>query len=454
MRERRTRRGLLGGGAAITAAATGGVLLAACGQDGATSLGGGGARPGEIPPARIALWHHFGGVRIPLMDELARRVQARYPQITVEHSVFDIEPRVEKILTAASAASLPDVLMVNRRDLPQYGSLGFLAPLNDLTRRDKVADGQFYEAEIKAAYQGKNLLALPMVTAGDWQFLYVNRDLFRRAGIDPDRALKDWGELRDLATRLTQRNGDAITQLGYSVHQEFAFQHFASNWLALAGGSLLDASNKKALLDTPESVAALEYLVDVSRALGGGPALTAFQREQGNPHPLPLGKLAIESRGTPWWYTFRQAQSGLDLGIMLTPPAAGKRVRYGAGDGWAYAQPKAGPNAEAAWRVLQFFTLEADGAGAFVLDQLRPAPVKALNENPEYRRQHPQWGLVLDMLSKNEAWTWLPTHDAMVEDVQPVMNGLRDGQLAPQAAARQMQDLAQRRVDEHWASAR
>jgi ABC-type glycerol-3-phosphate transport system substrate-binding protein len=293
-----------------------------------------------------------------------------------------------------------------------------------------------------------------MVTAGDWQFLYVNRDLFRRAGLDPDRALKDWGELRDLATRLTQRNGDAIAQLGYSVHLEFAFQHFASNWLALTGGALLDAAGKKALLDSPESVAALEYLFDLSRALGGGATLAAFQREQGNPHPLPLGKLAIESRGTPWWYTFKQAQPGLDLGILLTPAAGGKRVRFGAGDGWAYGQPKAGPSVEAAWRVLRFFTLEADGAGAFVLDQLRPSPVKALNENPEYRRQHPQWGIVLDMLSRNEAWTWLPTHDALARDVQPVLNAVRDGQLAPQTAARQMQDLAQRRVDEYWAGAR
>jgi hypothetical protein len=104
--------------------------------------------------------------------------------------------------------------------------------------------------------------------------------------------------------------------------------------------------------------------------------------------------------------------------------------------------------------VLQFFTLEADGAGAFVLDQLRPSPVKALNENPEYRRQHPQWGIVLDMLSRNEAWTWLPTHDALARDVQPVLNAVRDGQVAPQTAARQMQELAQRRVDEYWASAR
>ncbi len=293
-----------------------------------------------------------------------------------------------------------------------------------------------------------------MVTAGDWQFIYYNRDLFKRAGLDPDKAPpKTWNELREQAVKLTQRTGDAITQLGYSAHMEFAFQHYASNWLALAGGSFLDKAAKKVQLDRPEAVAALEYLVDTTRALGGYPALAQFQREHGNPHPLPLGKQAMESRGTPWWFTFKAQQQNLDLGIMLTPPATGKAVRFGAGDGWAYSLPKASKVQEQAWKAVQFFSMEEEGAGAFVVDQLRPSPVKKLNENAVYK-QHPQWNVVLEMLTKNEAWTWLPVHDQIVKDLQPIMNEVRDGKTAPRTASTQMQELAQRRVDEHWARAK
>jgi ABC-type glycerol-3-phosphate transport system substrate-binding protein len=385
------------------------------------------------------------------MEELGRRFNARHPTVTVEAQVFDIDPRVEKILTAASADGLPDVLMVNRRDLPQYGPLSFLLPLGDLARRDKTADGQFYDAEIKACYDATRLLALPMVTGGDWQFIYYNRDLFRRMGLDPDkRPPRNWLELREQAARLTQRTGDTISQLGYSIHNEFAFQHFVSNWLALAGGTFLDKASKAALLDKPEAAAALEYLVDTTRALGGFEALNAFQRASGNPHPLPVGKLAMESRGTPWWFTFKQAQPGLDLGIMNTPAAPGKSSRYGAGDGWAYGLPRSSKVQEQAWRVLRFFTMEEDGAGAFVMDQLRPSPVKKLNENPEYKKQHPQWHVVLDMLGRNEAWVWLPVHDAIARELQPLLNEVRDGKTAPRTALAQMQAAAQRRVDEYW----
>ncbi len=87
------------------------------------------------------------------------------------------------------------------------------------------------------------------------------------------------------------------------------------------------------------------------------------------------------------------------------------------------------------------------------MDQLRPSPVKRLNENPEYKKQHPQWNVVLEMLSKNEAWLWLPVHDAIVRDVQPVMNELRDGKVSPQQGSRTMQEAAQRRVDEYWQTA-
>jgi multiple sugar transport system substrate-binding protein len=345
--------------------------------------------------------------------------------------------------------------MVNRRDLPQYAPLGFLSALSAYTAKDKIADAQFYEAEIKSSYTQNKLLALPMVTGGDWQFIYYNRDLFRRAGLDPDKSPpKTWPELREQATRLTQRSGDAITQLGYSVHNEFAFQHFISNWLALGGGSFLDKENKRVQLDTPEAAATLEFLADTAKALGGIAALSAFQKEHGSPHPLPLGKLAMESRGTPWWFTFGQQQQGLDLGIMLTPASPAKPVRFGAGDGWAYSLPRTTKAPDQAWRALHFFTMEEDGAGAFVLDQLRPSPVKKLNENPEYKKQHPQWNLVLDMLGKNEAWTWLPVHDAIGKDLQPLLNEVRDGKTAPKVAAQQMQDLAQRRVDEYWRQAK
>jgi hypothetical protein len=58
------------------------------------------------------------------------------------------------------------------------------------------------------------------------------------------------------------------------------------------------------------------------------------------------------------------------------------------------------------------------------------------------------------MLTKNEAWTWLPVHDQIVKDLQPIMNEVRDGKTAPRTASTQMQELAQRRVDEHWARAK
>ncbi|HEX2514652.1 MAG TPA: hypothetical protein VH257_08090, partial [Chloroflexota bacterium] len=91
-------------------AAGGGLALgAACGGGGGG--GGGVAERGAQPspglgPARLTLWHHFGGSRIPLMDELSRRFGARYPGVTIEHLVFDIDPRVEKILTAQREAEL------------------------------------------------------------------------------------------------------------------------------------------------------------------------------------------------------------------------------------------------------------------------------------------------------------------------------------------------------------
>ena len=442
-----TRRRLLERCAATAAGVAGGGALAACNQAAQPA-----ARPAEMAPAQLDLWHHWASTRLPLVDELGRRFNARYPQITIAHSVIQGN-RVEKVLAAASAGSLPSVLMINRRELPQYTQLGFLRQLNDYAKRARIADDQFIPAEIKSSYVQGKLMTLPMVTGGDLQFVYYNRALWRQAGLDPDKnAPKTWAQLREQVRPLTVRQGADIAQLGFPVANELSrMNRLGGNWLALAGGTQVSQPDgKRSLLGSNETIRALSFLTDILRDQGGAAASAAFQPhlDLENGSQFSAGRQATAIFGVPHWFIFKTNAPDMDMGIFGLPPDTGKAHKFGAGDGWSYSVPTSTKTVDQAWALEQFLSVEEEGAGWFVLEQGRPSPVKKLNENPAFRQKHPQWNVVLDVVAKGELWTWVTPQAEIERDTGPVLAEVRDGTLSPQDGAKRMSEIAQRFIDQ------
>jgi len=141
------------------------------------------------------------------------------------------------LLLAFAGGTAPDIVYVNFRQLRNYAAQGFLRPLDDLYAQtpnalDRIAPRIKQELFMPDASGNKHLYSIPYSQVV--QALYYRKDLFRAAGLDPNRPPRDWNEFYRYAQALTDQDK---SQWGF-VFAEGAESYFWVNFLWSAGGEV------------------------------------------------------------------------------------------------------------------------------------------------------------------------------------------------------------------------
>lgn len=123
-------------------------------------------------------------------------------------------------LMAVAGGMAPDIWRMWFHEVLKYANQGFLQPLNEYIGEDKDGDGRIEGDEVRYAPWSRILpqykagcvkdgkvYALPY-DVGVLQVICYRRDLFRRAGLDPDKPPLDWDELYRDAQKLTFNVGE------------------------------------------------------------------------------------------------------------------------------------------------------------------------------------------------------------------------------------------------------
>lgn len=196
--------------------------------------------------------------------ERARRVvfdtfSKTHPEIRLQrYASLRIQgPAAESgILMAYAGGTAPDVVYVNLRQLRNYASQGFLRPLDDLIAQNPDTLERVQDRIKERLSIDGHIYSVPY--AQYVQALYYRKDLFRAAGLNPNKPPKDWDEFYQYAQKLTD---PAKGQFGFTFEQG-SESYYWINFLWQAGGdiSAKDASGKElASFNTPEGVNALEF---------------------------------------------------------------------------------------------------------------------------------------------------------------------------------------------------
>src|SRR5690242_20358480 len=174
------RRSVLAG--AVAALMVG---LAACSGGGQT--GGGGAAASAGPDGvddgtTLTLW-----TRAPLEKQANLLVDAYNAshKNKVQLTVTPNDDYVAKVGAAAGAGGLPDLFAADIVYIPSWAQQGLFqdisANINGLPFKDTINKGHL----AAGTYEGKEYV-LPFVL--DLSMLFWNKDLFRQAGLDPEKA--------------------------------------------------------------------------------------------------------------------------------------------------------------------------------------------------------------------------------------------------------------------------
>ena len=170
-----------------------------------------------------------------------------------------------KAITATKAGQGPAMAVVLAVDAYTLADDELLVPFNKIatSAADKAWMDGFYPAFMRNGTIDGNVWGIPFQRSTIVQ--YTNKDAFKEAGLDPEKAPATWDDLTAAAQKLTKREGDRVTRWGVQIPSS-GFPYWLYQALAIqAGSELANENGTKVNFNAPGCVEALQYWVDLAQ---------------------------------------------------------------------------------------------------------------------------------------------------------------------------------------------
>ncbi len=189
--------------------------------------------------------------------QLITEWQDANPGITLNYTTFPYGDLGTKLLTANEANQNPAISNVHSEWRPALQKSGLLAPYPDdlFTDFDKLASTPFLRAMDGKIYT---------TTFGYYcNINFFNTDMLKEAGVTVADVPKTWKDFVDFAKNLTKYDANGnVERPGVALNHYYSQRWLWQDLIYQAGGFLYDEEGKKALWDSDESVAALQFIAD------------------------------------------------------------------------------------------------------------------------------------------------------------------------------------------------
>ena len=408
----------------------------------------------------IRFWNWWDVQRQALMDEIIAGFQEEFPTITVENVPQTWDRRDEIVVTALAGGDPPEVLMATRQEIVNFADSGAIVPINAYVEAEGLDLSAFYESEIASMWWQDQLYAMPMPTAGGETGLYFyNTRLFEEAGLDPETPPETWDELDAATAALTVLSSDgAIEQLGVNLgvnHTAFLAQLYCNN------GTMYSDDLRTVTFNSAQGVETLQWLLDfVKRHYGSQQALLDWENAiQEGERRFLQERQAIEFQNVSNFFHIKSNAPDLPYSVHFRPynsanPDAASHGVSAMSFGWGYVIPAGLDPAveEAAFRFVKRITYDEAGACWFMLQQERPSPLIACNENPEYAELNPHWDKVLQSLENDISIGVVPPQSEIFSTLMDYVDLVGFEEMSPEEGLNTAAEEVQGILDDFWAS--
>ncbi|MDF3073152.1 MAG: transporter substrate-binding protein [Alphaproteobacteria bacterium] len=207
-----------------------------------------------------------GGPITKIIDQYAADFQKENPTIKVTPIYAGTyQETIVKALTAHKSGTPPVISVLLSTDMFSLIDEDAIIPIDTFikTDADKKWLGSFFPAFMKNSQTGGKTWGVPFQRST--VVLYWNKEAFKEAGLDPNKAPANWNELIEFGKKLTKRDASGnVTQWGVQVPSSgfpyWLFQTFTTQ----NGVEIMNQAGDTTYYDKPEVVQALQYWVDLS----------------------------------------------------------------------------------------------------------------------------------------------------------------------------------------------
>jgi multiple sugar transport system substrate-binding protein len=180
----------------------------------------------------------------------------------------------QQFLASIAGGNPPDLVYMPREKVATYAAKGALQPLTSCINSQKIDMKQFRVSSVREVTYAGKVWALPEFT--NPRTLVVDDDVVKAAGLtNADLSTKNWTKLRAASKKMSQTSGGKLTRIGIDPKIDSTFG--LPLWAKINGVDILSKDGKKANLDNPKTIQALQFAVSLINDQGGWGKFKAFR---------------------------------------------------------------------------------------------------------------------------------------------------------------------------------
>jgi len=309
----------------------------------------------------------------------------------VKLTVIPQDDFVTKFATAVAGGAAPDIVAVDLVFLPAFAKSGEMTDLSALYKSLPYAKSLSPSHMRLATFENK-VYGVPF--SAESSVLIYNKDLFKKAGLDPNSPPKTWAQLETYAKKIRALGGDTY---GYYFSGACAgcniFTFAPLIWAS--GGDVLNAQGSAATLNTPQVKAALSLY---KRLWDAGTIPAGSKTDSGTNFfsAFATGKIGMAGSGAFSIGTLKKDYPKLNFGVAPLPGQNGNSSSFAGGD--VIGIPAGSKNVSAAQDFIKWALSPEVQVQQFAKNG--SIPVRSDLASNQYSKLDPRYVTVSNLMTK------------------------------------------------------
>lgn len=371
-------------------------------------------------------------------DYIIDEYKKEAPHVTIELQEAPWGNDLEtKLNTAFASGTAPDVLAYNIASLGQRVPLKQYEPLDAYFETWEGKD-DLLPAMKSIGMVGDTLYGLmygPNPTVFCWR-----KDLFEKAGLDPNKPPKNWEELLDYHKKLTVLENGKTIQAGFSYPTTGANTYQFYQTLIMQNGILnfVDEATDELKFNSPEAIEAMQLIADLSK-VGNVP----YDFSNADNSPFLKGQSAMSYEGVA---NYNKAVANPDFGknVGVTGTLTQKQPADFCGGNLFYITSQSKSKDEA-WNFIEFNMRVPSLEKNF---EMMGNPIVRESMKEKFIEQKPELNkAIFNAIEVGTGVAKVPYVWSMLNPIVTAMEKVILGEATPEDALQEAYDLSKAEID-------
>ena len=314
----------------------------------------------------VEVWHPWGQDQLDNVKTLCREFEKAHPKIRIKlvYSANNLTSS-QKLFMAIAGGQAPDVTFVDGQQLIEWAARGAVADLSESVKAAGISPDDFWTPRWEESTFRGRVYALPWGVDPNFAMAW-NKQMFRDAGLDPEKPPRTIAELDEYNRKLTREVNGNMVSIGL-VPWQWGNDNSVFTWVYAFGGELYQPgptpdSVGKVTADNPRAVEAMRWMQKAGQEMGVRKVAgfnSAFVGAANN--PFYLGKQAISLVHASQMQSQRRFAPTLDYGIGYIPAPPGGEYPSGWLGGWSLAVPRGKTVTPEAFEFIRWACVSPEG---------------------------------------------------------------------------------------------